>query len=615
MKRNAKRLIKEVLNCETGSYIQSDTFFEKRIEEIHFYRSELDRAIKKKRDKLFICPFCSQLVRIRGGLTQSGEKKKMGFHFAHLADTLECPIKTNYHIDDKQVDRIKFMGARESLLHFELKNIIAECLMLNEKTKGNFSDIYIENVVKSDSLEKKWKKPDIKSVYNNKKVVFELQLSTTWLGVITERQEFYKENETYIVWLFHNFDISDDTRKLTYNDVIYTNYQNAFVFDNEMYRKSQELNDLVLKVYYNTFYVEGENIENEWKGCVIKFSELKFDSNRFCIYYYNSEADKLKALEELDYQEKKKIAQKLEQQKREIERKKQIEEENKKKHERHYFIEHKTSKLQIKIDQIENIDLPDVKRDLKKIEDKLNRCDEIINDLDSFFHELLKPDYRGGIGLKEKLTLEQELKEICKDSFASYKQTVSNIKEWETDIENRLRSIKNIASLPKKTIGEKNYGILNPKNQIHFEFILFQKNLIKVISKTEANGLFGENYVEPLVNRFSNIDRLPQNSFIKDYYIIFPADDRVNEHTTKIDFLNSQIQNSEDELTAIKKQVFAEIETFIKGEVKLACEQKEMVLSKKVRMEKKLNKTKKKYSVLLNELHNLDQILNSPNNW
>ena len=50
-----------------------------------------------------------------------------------------------------------------------------------------------------------WKKPDISASYKNINIVFEIQLSTTFLSVIVDREYFYKDNQTYILWVFKNF--------------------------------------------------------------------------------------------------------------------------------------------------------------------------------------------------------------------------------------------------------------------------------------------------------------------------------------------------------------------------------------------------------------------------
>ena len=50
-----------------------------------------------------------------------------------------------------------------------------------------------------------WRKPDVIAKYNNLNIVFELQLSTTFISVVVQRDIFYRLNDYFIIWVF-NFD-------------------------------------------------------------------------------------------------------------------------------------------------------------------------------------------------------------------------------------------------------------------------------------------------------------------------------------------------------------------------------------------------------------------------
>jgi hypothetical protein len=64
-----------------------------------------------------------------------------------------------------------------------------------------FSDIHIEQVRKSIDL-KQWRRPDVSSLYKKQLVVFEGQLSTTFLNVIIDRKIFYQDNNACLLWIF-----------------------------------------------------------------------------------------------------------------------------------------------------------------------------------------------------------------------------------------------------------------------------------------------------------------------------------------------------------------------------------------------------------------------------
>ncbi len=300
MEQKAIRTLIEVLDYKTGNIIIADEFFQKPIDEITVCRSELQKAIEKIREPLYVCSFCKQKVRIRGGITTSHKRKAEILHFAHLKDSDECHFKTQNPYSKEDVDRIKYNGAKESDLHQFLKGCIAECLIMNQGSKKEVSSVQVEKIIKNKKVTNEWKKPDINTLYNKKRIAIELQLSTTWLSVITRRQHFYKENGIYILWIFHAFSINDDERKFTYNDVIYTNNQNAYIFDYETYEMSITAKDLILKCFYKTYYQDYQKLCERWDFSFIKLSDLTFDEKRIRIYYHDSESQKKKIEKEIN---------------------------------------------------------------------------------------------------------------------------------------------------------------------------------------------------------------------------------------------------------------------------------------------------------------------------
>ena len=95
----------------------------------------------------------------------------------------------------------------------------------------------------------KWRRPDVYAEYNGRKYVFELQLSTTFVSVIVDRDIFYRLNDYNIIWIF-NFEDNEEYVNL-YNlmckDIYYANKRNVFIFDTEAEEKSKENGELVLK--------------------------------------------------------------------------------------------------------------------------------------------------------------------------------------------------------------------------------------------------------------------------------------------------------------------------------------------------------------------------------
>lgn len=115
-----KRTITEILDIENGEVIESADFFKLPENEIFLTRRRLERAIQKKDEPKLVCIYCKQLITIVG--KPSGQGKKMKY-FKHLKDSNECVYKTNGKLTKSEVLRIKYNGAKESVLHINLKKL------------------------------------------------------------------------------------------------------------------------------------------------------------------------------------------------------------------------------------------------------------------------------------------------------------------------------------------------------------------------------------------------------------------------------------------------------------------------------------------------------------
>ncbi len=297
--KKGKRTIESILDLKTGKEIKAEEFFAQPINVIFKYRAIMEEHIQKNQ-KRYVCYYCKQNIKIKGKI----ENSKKILHFAHLKDSDECPIKTDTKLTKKEIEQIKYNGVKESELHIYLKNKIASCLLNNQKTKGEVSEIRIEEVKKGKVTPKKWKKPDVSAKFKDRDIVFELQLSTTFLSTIVERQEFYRENQTYILWIFNHFEEDEERRKFTQSDVFYSNNRNGFEFDKKAQELSEKQNDLILNCHYEKPVIT-ENIygfweiEYIWKQEYVSLSQLTFDEN-YKVYYYNVEAEEKNLQEKIE---------------------------------------------------------------------------------------------------------------------------------------------------------------------------------------------------------------------------------------------------------------------------------------------------------------------------
>jgi hypothetical protein len=304
--KSDNRTIESILDLETGNEILSSNFFKNENDYVFKFRGVLDIDIQTGK-KRYVCYFCKQNVKLIGGRKSMLDAKfERKLHFAHLKNSEECPVKTGSEYTKDQVQRIKYNGAKESELHINLKNKIADSLEKNQTNHREISEIKVEKIQRDKRISTKWKKPDISTNYNSKKLVIELQLSTTFLSVINSREIFYSENETYILWVFNKF-VSDNKRRFTQSDILYGNNRNAFEFNDEAQERSIKENDLVLNCCFEFPSIENSRIVYEWRNQYVKLSNLTFDESSYKIYYFDVEGEKIKLEKRLEEENEQKL--------------------------------------------------------------------------------------------------------------------------------------------------------------------------------------------------------------------------------------------------------------------------------------------------------------------
>lgn len=282
--------ITKVWDVRNKKEIDAKQFFSLPEGEIMSMRRELQLAITTD-TPYWVCPVCGQMVKISGKRTARGK----ALFFSHLHDSEDCPIKTNTGLTKRMIEARKYALVQESERHHRLKTSIANFLEeINSKNKG-VSDVQIEKRLTTDLPFMNWRCPDVQAMYNGMHLVFELQLSTTFISTIVERDLFYRLNNYFIIWVF-NFEENKEYMDLTNlmcKDIYYANKRNIFVFDRDAQTESFKRKELVLKCNWL-------NADNTWQygpndgdrnGIFITLDQLKFDTKNNKPYYYDAEKE------------------------------------------------------------------------------------------------------------------------------------------------------------------------------------------------------------------------------------------------------------------------------------------------------------------------------------
>lgn len=279
--------IKEVFDIETGETFYAEDFFKKSIDELQRWRTIFQQCISQG-NRRFICPKCLEMIRISG----RGDERGVPAIFTHKNDSVFCK-RTTTGQSEEDINRKKYGLFGQSQRHKDLKQELYNCLCNRNSLSSGVSNVEMEKRVYSTLPFFSWRQPDVQIEYEGHKIVFEIQLSTTFLSVITERDTFYRLNDYYIIWIF-NFDDNRkyvDLNNLAMKDIYFANKRNAFIFDDEAREWSRESGQLVLKCNWvepdSTWHYA--NTEKRFGGERVTLDMLKFDHDTHKLYYIDAE--------------------------------------------------------------------------------------------------------------------------------------------------------------------------------------------------------------------------------------------------------------------------------------------------------------------------------------
>ncbi|MBO5815399.1 MAG: WG repeat-containing protein [Bacteroidales bacterium] len=239
-----KLSIPEVFDVKEGRMVNAREFFSQSENELILWRRNLQEEYKVGQAR-FICPECKQPVKISGHVLARGKV----CYFSHFKDSDDCPYKTGIQRTKEEIERQKYALEQESYRHKYLKAAIASALNGEKSQLMGVKNVECEKRITSDIPYLNWRRPDIYAEYKGRKYVFELQLSTTFLSVVVDRDIFYRLNDFNIIWVF-NFEDNQDyvnLHNLMCKDIYYANKRNVFIFDAEAEEQSKEKGELVLK--------------------------------------------------------------------------------------------------------------------------------------------------------------------------------------------------------------------------------------------------------------------------------------------------------------------------------------------------------------------------------
>lgn len=281
----------QMLVRESAKFFNCDYDSESRDVRLAFLsecRTEAKRQEAIDSGRTFLCGCCKRPLKIVA-CNEGGNKC---IHFKHIETPPkgDCEYYDKVPFTEEQIKAMIFNGRTEGPQHKRTKEIISTAL----KREPSIVNIEIEKVAKH--VGKTWRKPDIRADFEDKTVVFEVQISLVFHHVILDRNDAYRNNGWYICWIFD--EVNEDNPLMRQLDVWVNNNYNLFVFDDDAQAATEKSGRLHLTVKYYVFNVIEEGLNSRlggtWQTETVQFSELTFDSNKMMAYLYDSGTEKQK---------------------------------------------------------------------------------------------------------------------------------------------------------------------------------------------------------------------------------------------------------------------------------------------------------------------------------
>lgn len=254
-----RRTLKRAVDLETMQSISSDSLMSMSTDDYQMVRRYATRA-RLDGQARYVCGLCGHAV-------YAPREPRTGLPYwkHHAGAPEDCPWWTGGPSDVNTVSGRQFAGAQESPLHVKVKNIVGELLNLDVRTKPG--SVIVDEYLLTDAGRRR---PDVRAVYGGTSMVVEVQLATTQIPIIIQREDFYESEAIRLLWLTWNFEPpSPDGRLLSsFEDIFYSHNKNLFAMDDETVRLSRQEGVIFLRA----FWMDDEM----WTSKLVKLSELRW---------------------------------------------------------------------------------------------------------------------------------------------------------------------------------------------------------------------------------------------------------------------------------------------------------------------------------------------------
>lgn len=240
----------------------------------------------------YVCQRCRGPMVLRS--IAAGKEREDRFYLKHRYRSQECGGFKG--LDHDAINALKYANTKESVAHRDYKALIVASL----EADPAFSDTKTEATwFGLDGVKRR--KPDVQTVRDGQRIALEVQLSTTFVEVVAQRQAFYRANVGHLIWFFRDLSIAGFRQ--AEDDIFYNNNRNAFLVTEKTVALSQHERRFAVECAWHEPFLDGWVIDHRQKREIVFFDQLRFDVNedrfpRAFYFDYDTECRRLEG--ELD---------------------------------------------------------------------------------------------------------------------------------------------------------------------------------------------------------------------------------------------------------------------------------------------------------------------------
>lgn len=214
----------------------------------------------------YVCQRCHKPMVLRSLAVEKEREDR--FFLKHRYRSEECGGTRG--MTHEAICAMKYANTKESEAHKAYKALIQASLAADP----TFTDTRPEATWFSlDGVRRR--KPDIQTTHGAQRIAMEVQLSTTFVEVVAQRQAFYRKNFGQLVWFFR--DLAIGAFRQAEDDIFCSNNRNAFLINEETLAISQREGRLAMECAWLEPFLDGDSIGHVAHRQVVFFDQLHFD--------------------------------------------------------------------------------------------------------------------------------------------------------------------------------------------------------------------------------------------------------------------------------------------------------------------------------------------------